>query len=189
VLAYDAPAFRNASETLRARLCKQIEAAADALLTSESGAGPKVLLIDRGTLDPRYLTAGARIRGTGRSRRSIANIEALEEGLREAGVNLRVETLEGSTLAFQIALFRHADIIIAQHGAALCNMIWARPETAILEIVPEGDGITSLQNHFSELARCLGLQYRSVKQPGKHGAVDLALVSGEVWELLKSRSQ
>jgi hypothetical protein len=186
--AYDLRVFRNVSKLLREKLREKIDRAAEAISWPEGGAVPRVVLIDRAAPNPYYLSAAkkGRTTGAGSSRRSIANFEAVAEALRLSGASPRVETLEGKSLDFQIALFQSADIVVAQHGAALCNMLWARPSTAIVEILPQGPEITRPLNHFSELAGCLGLAYRSVGQNGPHGAVDVTLVTAALRELIEA---
>ncbi len=184
--AYDPHVFRNVSKILREKLQEKIDHAADEIGRPEAGMAPRVLLIDRAAPHTHYLARRkGRTPSAGSGRRSIANVDALEEALRLPGLNLRVETLEGKSLAFQIALFQSADIIVAQHGAALCNMLWSRPSTAIVEILPRGADITRPLNHFSELAGCLRLAYRSVAQDGRHGAVDVTQVTEAIHQLLQ----
>lgn len=53
--------------------------------------------------------------------------------------------------------FRSADIVVAPHGAGLSNIVYSRPGTAVVEIIPEGydQGVTS----YRSLADLLGLRY------------------------------
>ena len=67
--------------------------------------------------------------------------------------------------------FGSAKIIIAQHGAALANLIFAKPNTMVLEIVPKDHQIYF--SYFSELAKILGLRYRVSIQKHSHANVDI----------------
>jgi hypothetical protein len=58
-------------------------------------------------------------------------------------------------------------VIVAQHGAALGNLIWSRPGTCIAEInIDTG-------NSMERLAHCMELRYVRVSQSGLHGDADL----------------
>jgi hypothetical protein len=46
--------------------------------------------------------------------------------------------MEGRPAAEQAALFWHAEAIVAPHGAALGNLVFARPDTIVIEIFPHG---------------------------------------------------
>jgi capsular polysaccharide biosynthesis protein len=45
--------------------------------------------------------------------------------------------IEKTSLAYQLNPFRQADIVVAQHGAALGNLVWARESIGVVEIVPK----------------------------------------------------
>jgi capsular polysaccharide biosynthesis protein len=70
-------------------------------------------------------------------------------------------------LTQQIRTFRSADLIVAQHGAALTNMVWCTPATSIIEISPN-------DKDFSDLAAAFGLRYNRIKQQGEHSPVEPA---------------
>lgn len=60
----------------------------------------------------------------------------------------------------QAAAFKSADVIVAPHGAGLANIVYCKPGTRIVEIIPEGydQGVTS----YRSLADLFGLQYEVV---------------------------
>jgi hypothetical protein len=180
--AFDRQLFQCASQEIQARLSRKIdtENVASALDRME---GPLVVLIDRGPPDPFFLSRNAEISGSGATRRSIPNMHELANQLLRLPINLRVERLEGRSLSFQIALFRRADVVVAQHGAALANMLWATPATGFVEIFPQPEK-PPRQSSFAELARCLGLRYESISQAGNHAAVDSVMVDSAVRKLL-----
>jgi len=73
---------------------------------------------------------------TGADRRHLSK-EFYDRLLQDAatnGLNTSVVALEHKTAAQQIALFSNVKVIIAQHGAALSNMIFAHKDTLIIEI-------------------------------------------------------
>lgn len=67
-----------------------------------------------------------------RSGRRMSNEQALLEGLRDR--NFEIVCLEDLTLLDQISLFRESVIIVGPHGAGHANIIWALPNTQLLEI-------------------------------------------------------
>jgi hypothetical protein len=144
-------------------------------------SGPRILLIERGPSLAYYLSADADRKNSGAERRSIANHEALYRALHQdfpGCLNIRTETL---TLAEQVALFSSADIIIAQHGAALANLIWARPTATVVEIFPTTARLEQRARYlFYFLACSLGLRYFKVAQQDRHSAVDVEAVRGAV---------
>ncbi len=152
------------------------------------GSGPRVLLIERGPGLAYYLSADAERKTSGAQRRSIANHEALYQTLRRdfsRCLNVRTEAL---ALAEQIALFSSADVIIAQHGAALANLIWARPTATVVEIFPRTARLEQRARHlFYFLACCVGVRYFKVGQRDKHSDVDVEAVRDVVARAVADR--
>ena len=60
----------------------------------------------------------------------------------------------------QAAAFKAADVIVAPHGAGLSNIVYCKPGTRIIEIIPEGydQGVTS----YRSLADLFGLRHEVV---------------------------
>lgn len=82
-------------------------------------------------------TPGPRLLYVSRSdanRRRVVGEERLIDAL--AGLGFVAVALEGRDLDAQRRLFHEADVIVAPHGAALTNLAWARPGTAVVELVP-----------------------------------------------------
>ena len=96
----------------------------------------RILLIRRGPPDPFYLSRKAEVPGAGTSRRSIPNQDKLRRALADRFGDVVDTALEGLSLSRQIALFHLADIVVAQHGAAFANLVWARRSTRVVEIFP-----------------------------------------------------
>jgi hypothetical protein len=180
---YDAAVFRNVFMAMQSLLHDQIREDAASLEEMWDGT-PRVLLIERLPSLPYYNTAASEIKKSGAQRRSIGNHLELQRRLAgEFGHCLNV-SLEDSSLARQIALFSAADVIVAQHGAALANLIWARPQTCVVEICPTGD---ETSNTMERLARCMGLRYVSAGQSGAHGNADLNDLGEALDELRSTR--
>jgi capsular polysaccharide biosynthesis protein len=65
--------------------------------------------------------------------------------------------MERYTLAQQARLIREAEIIVATHGAGLANLMFARPNTRIIEIVPAGRYNAWI---YPDKSRIFGLEHR-----------------------------
>jgi len=68
------------------------------------------------------------------------------------------EIVLGSTLSFedQVRLFHDADIVVGAHGAGLSNLLFASPQTRVLELFGTDYSLT----WYSLLAHSLGQKYR-----------------------------
>ena len=64
--------------------------------------------------------------------------------------------LEDLTLRDQVALFSEAAVVVAQHGAALTNILYASPGSALIELV---SSTTGQEIHYSLGAVNLGMRY------------------------------
>ncbi|MGO9302449.1 MAG: glycosyltransferase 61 family protein [Candidatus Korobacteraceae bacterium] len=141
---------------------------------SWSGNSTRILLIQRGVSPAFYNSQRSERKGSGEDRRSIANHEELYRSLSLDHAGCRNVIMETLSLARQIALFSLADIIIAQHGAALANLIWARPNATVVEIFPSSS--SHGEDFFCDLSLCMGFRYRRVWQDHEHANVDIDLI-------------
>jgi hypothetical protein len=85
-------------------------------------------------------------------RRLINEPELIAELEARGAVSVEMGDLDART---QMRLMHDADVVIAPHGAALVNMIAARPGTGILEMFSSGRGTLA----FAGIARARGLDY------------------------------
>lgn len=127
------------------------------------------IIINRLPSNPFYESEGAEIKTSGATRRSILNFDEVVEAL--VSLNPIGITLEGKTLREQVLLFQGANIIIAQHGASLANLIFCKEGATIVEIVPKNIG--HVVHYFSLLSEVLGLNYIAVEQENAHSAVNV----------------
>jgi hypothetical protein len=105
-----------------------------------------ILLIDRGGLDNSKNKKYKEYKNqTPSERRSIMNTQDIYMSLNKI-YPTKIMQLDGLPLLEQIALFRSARIIIAQHGAALSNIIFCNPYTKIIEIIDNGITSNTLQS-------------------------------------------
>lgn len=91
-----------------------------------------------------------------RSGRNYANTEAVSEWLvRHSFIECFLEEL---SVVEQIALFRDADVVAGIHGAGLANLVYCRPGTRVVEVLPEHWGWP----FYRSLSAAVGLDYRCV---------------------------
>lgn len=175
--SYDFDDFSRAKRILKKQLSSKIEAAKVEFDKSRlvQSCPLKIVLIYRQPPDPFYTLGSAEIKGAGSSRRSIQNFEQLSESLSTHFDYVIVTALENTSLAYQIALFEHADVIVGQHGAALANTIWCRPNTKLVEIYP-CDLPTKIHEgmYFKKLAEKMQMDYCAVNQEGRHSSVSIS---------------
>jgi capsular polysaccharide biosynthesis protein len=69
-----------------------------------------------------------------RGARSIWNESMLNQLLLDNGFQL--VTMEDLTFGEQIRLFCHADVVVGVHGAGLANIVFCRPGTRVVELMP-----------------------------------------------------
>ncbi len=96
-------------------------------------------------------------RGDAATRRCLNEAELIA-ALKRCGVE--PVTLSGMTIQAQAMLLRSAPLIVAVHGAALANLVFARPGTPAIEIAPPG-----VYSFFKDIADALGLPHQVV--PGR----------------------
>lgn len=185
---YDKLILQRATTIVKQRLEHEIRSE---ILAIEKGLSDHalVLIVRRAEEDPFYSSDFSEIKTAGATRRSIANHDELHHAISQLGANVISTTLEGKGLAHQIALFTTADIIVCQHGGALANLIWARPETVLIEINPVTlPDLIKRRRYFGRLAECLGMSYVSIDQTDHHSAVDVDRVAAAAQQALQYKS-
>ncbi len=178
---YNYQAFCNVESIITTQLSNEIELITRRLGEHVSDDTPNVILINREPPHPFYTTDECEKKTAGTARRSIPNFGDLYKKVASIYPNTLSVTLERKSLAYQIALFKHADIIIAQHGAALANLLWCNQKTTLVEIHPNNlSERTKEIDYFRNLAACMKVNYRRVDQETKHSAVNVGLVLGAI---------
>jgi hypothetical protein len=177
---YDRKLFLEASDFVKRNLANQILQEARKIITRQNDkSSATIVLVDRGSAHEFYGSENSEIKMAGQQRRSIGNFDALARAVKQRHENVISTRLEEKPLAYQIALFQAADVIIGQHGAALANLIWARKGIDVVEIVPQDLG-ADVKDYFGSLARCLEQRYHPIQQFHSHGEVNI----GEILRIL-----
>jgi len=130
----------------------------------EEKTKPKIVIVDRSVSTSREGDSDT----YGIDRRATPNLVELQQRL---GDNWEISYvhLEEATLSDQIKLFGSADVVVAQHGAALANLVWCRPNTRVFEI--SDSEIRSPA--FEKLSKRMKLIYTKVWQATSHAEVDI----------------
>jgi hypothetical protein len=155
----------------------------------------KVLLIGRMSVQRQRESKVERADTTGAQRRSIQNFDVLEKILQEQfGEGVLTVYLEEHTILEQFSFFRNAQVIIAQHGAALANTLFVDSNytKGIIEISPysknfrEGKFTHALPDCFKYIAKLVNISYTRIVQKGEFSEIDELLVLKEARKLLGS---
>lgn len=103
------------------------------------------------TANKLYLHRGAS------AKRPLYQEQHLELKLRQRGFHV----IDPANLPLPecIAMFSKADLVVAPHGAALTNLVFARPGTKVLELLP---GSIEKYGHYALMCAALGLFHNSI---------------------------
>jgi hypothetical protein len=165
---FKANELRQISTWIKFRLKKSIEKYYYEIFgTTEK---QKIVMINRSNPNPFYMSEESEVKGSGSLRRSIPNFQELVQAIQSDENYVIATYLEEKPLAYQIALFEGASCIIAQHGAALGNIVFANKKTRVIEIIPEDLHYNS-KNLFALLSSCLELRYSKIHQQSLHAPV------------------
>jgi len=120
---------------------------------------------------------------SGSQRRCILNHKALADALsNQYGEEFGNVSLERTSIYYQYHLFNSAEIIIAQHGAALANIFFMQSISShIIEITPPW---SRNLYHFKNLASFCNVSYTSINQEGDISNVDIEEVLHQISEIV-----
>ena len=112
---------------------------------------------------------------SGSERRSICNFDKFYKFIKSYYKKLSVLqiSLEYLPLFEQYYLFNNAKIVIAQHGASLSNVVFMKPKTTIIEIIPMSSYINSNANVFPPLSKTCKVNHYQYKTNSTHTTIDL----------------
>ena len=180
--AYDNPLRHQADRLTRFRsvVLDRLASKLDQLSTLQYRQD--VVVIERGEPGEQFVAIG---QTAGKQRRSIPNINSLCQRLRKS-CSVGKHCLEDMEFAAQIALFSRAKVVVAQHGAALSNIVWMRPSSLVLEVIPPKKVPNTPQKEFfSSIATQVGVHHHYILQHGDHA--DLTEVQLAEIEMLVTR--
>lgn len=162
---YDPAVLQRYREIVHARLNVPVPERAD--LT---------VIINRGESPAFYQSDAAENKRSANIRRSVPNMDEVVAAVREVRPDVQVVELETASLAEQVALFSRAKTVIAQHGAALTNVLWMPPGGHVVEFVPTEITRGKFERHFADLALATGQTYAVVPQAHCHAKIDAGKV-------------
>gem|GEM_PF-6684752 len=97
----------------------------------------------------------------------------------------RIVLLEDLPLRDQVRAFHEADVVVAQHGAGLSNLLVCRPGTAVLEVHSTPASIA--RQHYRAIAASCGLRYSAVFGHAPHVHAPTVLPVEEILAWIDSR--
>lgn len=171
---YSKSVFQSCSERCRELWGRQYSTALKWATNKFSQCRSRVLFVERIPADGDLAVRPEQTNKnkSGSHRRVIQNHQELVAIASEEFGGCLSISLDSLPLTHQAALFASADVIIAQHGAALANLIWARSDSVLVEIFP--DQLARRKDYFGALARCLSIKYFRIRQDEQKGPVDPA---------------
>ena len=173
---YDSLLFKNVVEIVKFRLHGKLEKAISNISNVLEKDKPFFLFIDRGDSSNFYNSPLSEIPTSANQRRSIPNFINLVKAFDDKPATKLVVYLEEMPFVEQIALFSKADIVVAQHGAALANLAWGKPGLRVIEILPECN--KKDPPYFAKLSEIFNFKHIFVFQDDPHSKVDPELVVG-----------
>jgi hypothetical protein len=171
IYGFDDPAFYDPAAFARLRAIML-----DRLRVDASAQEDGVLFIARGESPAFYQSEESDVKTSANLRRTVPNLPDIVCGLGARGVVSKIAELETMPLREQVALFASARILVAQHGAALANMLWMPPGCAIIEINPIPAG-ARFRDYFRDLATACGHRYAVIEQVSPHAPVEAAEIT------------
>lgn len=99
-------------------------------------AEPRTLIDDEELSKDPQIVANPDMVNTGSGRRSIMDIDKLEEYMSEKYSSYKTLVLEDVSFEEQVKYFYNAKLIVAVHGAALMNLVFCNQGTKIVEVEP-----------------------------------------------------
>jgi len=114
---------------------------------------------------------------SGSERRYIQNHAELKKELKKKyGDKFKNISLENKSIMYQYHLFKNCKLLIAQHGAALANVIFMKKNNSVLEIVP----LTKIRNEredpFKNLSEMCKLNYYSFETTEDNPIINIEVI-------------
>lgn len=142
---------------------------------------PSITVLDRGASADFYLQSGSESYGSASLRRSVPTMDEVAEALTGIG-NVTVADAAALTPTEQVRLFRGTDLLVAQHGAGLSNIVWLPDDASVVEIQPPLP--PTIREIFRNLSAIRSVNYGTVSQHHDHAPVDVSQVTQTARALL-----
>jgi Glycosyltransferase 61 len=143
----------------------------------------RITVLDRKPSPDFYVADNSEVLSSGAAWRSMPNTERIAEALQNLGEVTLVDSAAMSPTE-QVRLFSQTNLLVAQHGAGLSNMVWLPKNAAVLEIKPPLPPV--INEIFSNLASACAIDRGCVDQADEHAEVDPQLVKAAAEELISS---
>ena len=133
----------------------------------------QITVLDRAPSPDFYVSSRSETFSSGADWRSMPNTHALADALSDLG---NVTVLDAAALSpqEQVQTLAGTDLLVAQHGAGLSNMVWLPPGGSVLEIKPPLMPI--INEIFANLASARNLNHMSINQQHENAPADIQLV-------------
>ena len=152
--------------------------------TVNNGEGrPRITVLDRGPSVDHYRSDVAETHGGGAEWRSLPNVKEIATSLELLG-DVRILDTAGMTPQEQVSSLLQTDVLVAQHGGGLSNMLWMESGKSVIEILPPRP--PTIDAIFHNLAAACRLGYRAVPQKSEHSPVDTQPILQAAQDLLES---
>ena len=159
---------RSLDEFTQAVLPRAVDAASPSS-SSTAGRTPRITLLERRPNPEYYHSGTAETPGGGSEWRSVPNIDDIADALAPLGDARIVDTAELEPRD-QVRTIRDTDLLIAQHGAGLANLVWLPPGAGVIELLPPLP--PTIDTIFRNLAAARRVGYRAVDQSDLHAPVE-----------------
>ena len=147
------------------------------------GSTKRITVLDRAPTPDFYLQETSEVFSSGSAFRSLPNTLEISRALEAHGKVTVIDTAAVSPEE-QVRALANTDLLVAQHGAGLANMVWMPPGSAVLEIKPP---LVPIVNEiFANLAACRELDHLAVDQVGEHTPIEVDSVIAGAARLLSS---
>jgi hypothetical protein len=120
---------------------------------------------------------------SGSNRRSIDNLIEVDNFLTDTYGDDYVQiSTERTDIYYQYMVFKHANVVIAMHGAALSNIIFMKEGSKVIEIIPESK-IREGEDTFINLGKIFKLNYKTYVTDSNHPTIN----NGKLNELITKK--
>ena len=137
----------------------------------ERGSDAKYKLLNYSKDHPLLQKLGTK---SGSERRAIRNHrEICLELEKDYGDKFKNIVLENTSIYYQYHIFSNAKLIIAQHGAALANVIFMKDFSNVLEIIPKEKLDLEGEDSFKNLSIMSKLNYYSIETKENYAIINI----------------